>query len=84
VAADSLLRPGDNGSAVARAERVAFLVNAEAYFKAFFQAALRAQRSITAAVGAPAAPRVIARAARQAGERFPTAGTASSRQDHSA
>jgi phosphatidylserine/phosphatidylglycerophosphate/cardiolipin synthase-like enzyme/uncharacterized membrane protein YdjX (TVP38/TMEM64 family) len=45
--ASSLLRPGYNCSAVARAGRVAFLVDAEAYFKAFYQAALRARRSIT-------------------------------------
>lgn len=44
---ESLLRPGYNCCAVARAERVAFLVDAEDYFKAFHQAALRARRSIT-------------------------------------
>jgi phosphatidylserine/phosphatidylglycerophosphate/cardiolipin synthase-like enzyme/uncharacterized membrane protein YdjX (TVP38/TMEM64 family) len=44
---DSLLRPGYNCCAVARAERVALLVDAEDYFKAFYQAALRARRSIT-------------------------------------
>ena len=43
----SLLRPGYNCWTVARAERVAFLVDAEAYFRAFHQAALRARRSIT-------------------------------------
>jgi phospholipase D1/2 len=43
----TLLRPGYNCSTVARAERVALLVDADAYFKAFYQAALRAQRSIT-------------------------------------
>jgi phosphatidylserine/phosphatidylglycerophosphate/cardiolipin synthase-like enzyme/uncharacterized membrane protein YdjX (TVP38/TMEM64 family) len=43
----SLLRPGHNCCAVARAERVALLVDTEAYFKAFYQAALRARRSIT-------------------------------------
>jgi phosphatidylserine/phosphatidylglycerophosphate/cardiolipin synthase-like enzyme/uncharacterized membrane protein YdjX (TVP38/TMEM64 family) len=43
----SLLRPGYNCWAVARAERVAFLVDAADYFKAFYQAALRAKRSIT-------------------------------------
>jgi phosphatidylserine/phosphatidylglycerophosphate/cardiolipin synthase-like enzyme/uncharacterized membrane protein YdjX (TVP38/TMEM64 family) len=42
-----LLRPGYNCCAVARAERVAFLIDADAYFKAFTQAALRARRSIT-------------------------------------
>lgn len=44
---ESILRPGHNASAVARAERVALLVDAEAYFRAFYQAALRARRSIT-------------------------------------
>ena len=43
----SLLRPGRNCCAVARAERVALLVDADAYFRAFYQAALRARRSIT-------------------------------------
>src|SRR5688572_23991202 len=44
---DSILRPGYNAFAVARAERVALLIDAEAYFRAFYQAALRAKRSIT-------------------------------------
>ena len=44
---ESLLRPGYNCCAVARAERVALLVDAEDYFRAFHQAALRARRSIT-------------------------------------
>src|SRR5688572_20854024 len=44
---ESLLRPGYNCCAVARAERLALLVDAEDYFKAFYQAALRAKRSIT-------------------------------------
>src|SRR5688572_5837044 len=44
---DSLLRPGYNCCAIARAERVALIVDAEDYFKAFYQAALRARRSIT-------------------------------------
>jgi phospholipase D1/2 len=44
---ESLLRPGYNSCAVARAERLALLVDAESYFKAFYQAALRARRSIT-------------------------------------
>src|SRR5438128_5851491 len=44
---ESLLRPGYNCYAVARAERVALLVDAEAYFRLFYQAALRARRSIT-------------------------------------
>lgn len=43
----SLLRPGYNCCAVARAGRVALLVDADAYFRAFHGAALRAQRSIT-------------------------------------
>jgi phosphatidylserine/phosphatidylglycerophosphate/cardiolipin synthase-like enzyme/membrane protein DedA with SNARE-associated domain len=43
----SLLRPGYNCWAAARAERVAFLVDAADYFKAFTEAALRAKRSIT-------------------------------------
>jgi phosphatidylserine/phosphatidylglycerophosphate/cardiolipin synthase-like enzyme/uncharacterized membrane protein YdjX (TVP38/TMEM64 family) len=46
AASESLLRPGYNCSAVARAERVALLIDAEAYFKAFHAAALKAQRSI--------------------------------------
>src|SRR5438067_967951 len=45
--APSLLRPGYNGWTVARAERVAFLVDAADYFRAFYEAALRAKRSIT-------------------------------------
>ena len=44
---ESILRPGYNACAVARAERVALLVDAEVYFRAFHQAALRARRSIT-------------------------------------
>src|SRR3954468_9387297 len=43
----SILRPGYNVWAIARAERVAFLVDAADYFKAFTEAALRAKRSIT-------------------------------------
>ncbi len=43
----SLLRTGHNCCAVARADRVALLVDADAYFRAFYQAALRARRSIT-------------------------------------
>jgi phosphatidylserine/phosphatidylglycerophosphate/cardiolipin synthase-like enzyme/uncharacterized membrane protein YdjX (TVP38/TMEM64 family) len=46
AAPETLLRPSYNCSAVARADRVAMLVDAEAYFKAFHDAALRAQRSI--------------------------------------
>src|SRR5258708_11433594 len=45
--APSILRPGYNCWTVARAERVALLVDAADYFKAFYQAALRAKRSIT-------------------------------------
>lgn len=44
--AASLLRPGYNVWSVARAERLKLLVDAEAYFRAFHDAALRAQRSI--------------------------------------
>ncbi|MDQ5850089.1 MAG: VTT domain-containing protein [Pseudomonadota bacterium] len=44
---ESLLRPGYNCWTVARAERVALIIDAENYFKAFYQAALRAKRSIT-------------------------------------
>jgi phospholipase D1/2 len=43
----TLLRPGYNCCAVARADRVAFLVDAAAYFRAFYEAALQARRSIT-------------------------------------
>jgi phosphatidylserine/phosphatidylglycerophosphate/cardiolipin synthase-like enzyme/uncharacterized membrane protein YdjX (TVP38/TMEM64 family) len=42
----SLLRPGYNVWGIARAERVAFLVDASDYFRAFHEAALRAKRSI--------------------------------------
>jgi len=44
---ESILRPGDNAFAVARAERLSVLVDAEVYFRAFHRAALRAKRSIT-------------------------------------
>ncbi len=43
----SLLRPGYNCWTVAHAQRAALLVDAEAYYKAFYQAALRARRSIS-------------------------------------
>jgi len=43
----SLLRPGYNCFAVARARRVALLVDAQPYFRAFYEAALKARRSIT-------------------------------------
>ncbi len=46
AAAGSLFRPGHNCYRVARAHRVALLVDADAYFKAFAAAALRATRSI--------------------------------------
>src|SRR5262245_17221981 len=46
AASETLLRPGYNCSAVARAERVALLIDAEAYFRAFHAAALRAERQI--------------------------------------
>lgn len=42
----SLFRRGQNCCAVARAERVAFLVDGQAYFDAFVRAAERAERSI--------------------------------------
>src|SRR6185436_1111456 len=42
----SLLRLGYNCWSIARAERVAFLVDAKDYFEAFYRAALLAQRSI--------------------------------------
>ncbi len=42
----SLFVPGHNCQRVARAERLSFLVDGEAYFSAFAQAALRAERSI--------------------------------------
>jgi phospholipase D1/2 len=42
----SLFRPGHNCMAVARAQRAALLIDAEAYSSAFVQAAERAQRSI--------------------------------------
>jgi phospholipase D1/2 len=45
-AQSSLLRLGYNCWAVARAERAAFIIDAEDYFAAFHRAALRAQRSI--------------------------------------
>ena len=45
-AAVSLFRRGQNCCATARAERVAFLVDGEAYFDAFVRAAERAERSI--------------------------------------
>ena len=41
---ESLLRPGHNACAVARAERISILIDAEVYFRAFYQAALRAKR----------------------------------------
>lgn len=43
---DSILRPGSNCCAIARAERVALLIDSEAYFQAFFRAALNARHSI--------------------------------------
>jgi len=42
----SLLRLGYNCWSIARAERVAFLIDAKDYFEAFYRAALLAQRSI--------------------------------------
>ncbi|HZQ73987.1 MAG TPA: VTT domain-containing protein [Burkholderiales bacterium] len=46
-APQSLLRLGYNCCAIARAERAALLIDAASYFRAFHDAALRAQRSIT-------------------------------------
>src|SRR5436190_1815227 len=43
----SLLRPGYNCWAVSRADRVALIVDAADYFRAFYEAALRARHSIT-------------------------------------
>ncbi len=43
----SLLRPGHNCWTIAHAHRVALLVDGDAYFRAFYKAALRAKRSIT-------------------------------------
>jgi len=43
---DSLFVPGRNCYRVGRAERLSFIVDGEAYFRAFAHAALRAQRSI--------------------------------------
>ena len=45
-AAETIFEVGANCCAVARAHRVAFLIDAEAYFKAFVDAAERAERSI--------------------------------------
>ena len=42
----TLFRPGHNVTAIANARRVAFLVDAEQYFRQFMRAARRAQRSI--------------------------------------
>jgi phosphatidylserine/phosphatidylglycerophosphate/cardiolipin synthase-like enzyme len=42
----TLFQPGRNCTEEARADRAAFIVDAEAYFKAFMQAAERAERSI--------------------------------------
>jgi len=47
AAARSLLRPGYNCFAIARAERVAMIIDAQDYFRAFYEAALKARRSIT-------------------------------------
>ena len=41
--APTLLRPGYNCWAVSRADRVALIVDAADYFKAFYEAALRAR-----------------------------------------
>jgi len=47
AAARSLLRPGYNCFAIARAGRVAMIIDAQDYFRAFYEAALKARRSIT-------------------------------------
>lgn len=47
ASARSLLRPGYNCFAIARAERVAMIIDAQDYFRAFYEAALKARRSIT-------------------------------------
>jgi phosphatidylserine/phosphatidylglycerophosphate/cardiolipin synthase-like enzyme/membrane protein DedA with SNARE-associated domain len=47
AAGRSLLRPGYNCFAVARAGRVAMIIDAEHYFRAFYEAALKATRTIT-------------------------------------
>jgi phospholipase D1/2 len=44
--ADSLFRPGENCAAVAHANRAAFIVDAEDYFRAVMQACEKAERSI--------------------------------------
>ncbi|HZZ94834.1 MAG TPA: VTT domain-containing protein [Usitatibacter sp.] len=44
---DTLFEPGRNCTSVANAPRVAFIVDAEDYFRAFMLAAEKAQRSIT-------------------------------------
>jgi phospholipase D1/2 len=46
AAPQSLLRLGYNCWAIARAERVALIVDAKDYFRAFYEAALRARHSI--------------------------------------
>ena len=43
---ETLFRPGKNCAEVARAERVAFIVDAENYFRVFMLAAELAERSI--------------------------------------
>jgi len=44
--ADTLFRPGENCAEVARADRVAFVIDAQNYFRVFMHAARLAQRSI--------------------------------------
>ena len=44
---ESLFRPGENCAAVAHADRLAFVVDAEIYFRVFMHAARMAERSIT-------------------------------------
>jgi phosphatidylserine/phosphatidylglycerophosphate/cardiolipin synthase-like enzyme/uncharacterized membrane protein YdjX (TVP38/TMEM64 family) len=46
VSTRALFRPGENCCAVARAARVGLAIDAEAYFRAFMEAAARAEREI--------------------------------------
>src|ERR1700752_5135379 len=47
MTSDSLFRPGHNCAAVAHADRIAFVVDAEWYFRLFMEAAKKARCSIT-------------------------------------
>jgi phosphatidylserine/phosphatidylglycerophosphate/cardiolipin synthase-like enzyme len=46
VSTRELFRPGDNCCAVARADRVALVIDAQAYYEAFMRACERAEREI--------------------------------------